>query len=87
MLSPEGPTSSPGADEVIASFTARHYRDKEHQVLGYVGQYLYGRNGRVVTSVGYDFSPAKKDPKGRNFAKASAILGRQLKKYEGQFDH
>ena len=75
----EGPDSVDGTP-VLAGWAERIYYDKSHKKLAYARHYLVTRQGRVVTFFSYAFLTEKKDPKAKDFGRASRLLEEQLAK-------
>ena len=75
----EGPASV-GETTLLASWAERIYYDKSHKKLAYARHYLVTRQGRVVTFFSYAFLTEKKDPKAKDFDRASRLLEKQLAK-------
>ncbi len=79
VRSTEGPESVDGVP-LVTSGAERIYYDKSHNQLAYARHYLVARQGRVVTYLSYAFLTVKKDPKAKDFSRASALLDVQLAK-------
>ncbi len=75
----EGPDAVDGTP-VIAGWAERIYFDKSHKKLAYARHYLVTRQGRVLTYFSYAFLTVKKDPKAKDFGRASRLLEVQLAK-------
>lgn len=78
VMTPEGVSSTPSAEEVVTSFSVHRYSDKAHKKLQTVGQYAYVRTGRVVASVVINTLPAKENDQGRDFGEVGALAEKQL---------
>lgn len=75
----EGPDAV-DATPLLTSWAERIYYDKSHKKLAYARHYLVARDGRVVTYLSYAFLTQKKDPKAKDFRRASRLLEVQLAK-------
>ena len=73
----EGPTTAPGADDVV-SRNERVYYDAKHRRLAYARHFISARTGRAITTLEYDFLTPKADPEATDFTPAQALLALQL---------
>lgn len=78
LITPEGVTSLPSADEIVSSFAVRRYSDKTHKKLVSIGQYAVARSGRVVVAVTLNTVPGKDNDRGKDFSEVSKIMDKQL---------
>jgi hypothetical protein len=79
LRSTEGPASVAGT-KLVTSWAERIYYDKAHTKLAYARHTLVARQGRVVTYLSYAFLTVKKDPRAKDFGRASRLLEVQLSK-------
>jgi hypothetical protein len=79
VLTPEGPATIKGADEVITSYAQRLYQDKAHKNLLSTNHYLMTRTGRAFSQVAYN-PRSTKDPKSRDFGTVTRLMEKQLAK-------
>jgi len=84
VTSLEGPTSVPGADDVL-SRAERVYYDRAHRQLAYARHFVSARVDRVISTVEYDFLTPKSDPKARDFTPARQLLELQLSRTQREF--
>lgn len=80
VLTPEGPETVKGADEVIISYASRIYQDKSHKNLLTASHYLVTRTGRAFSHISYNNVVSTKDPKGKDFATVTRLMEKQLAK-------
>lgn len=78
------PPQVAGADEVFAHIE-RIYAEAAHKTLYYVRHYYEARVGRVVVSFELAYIQPKTDPTGKNMAKSSALLAKQVAKARKAF--
>ena len=81
----DGPGTMDGADEVVSAWSERIYYDKGHRKLAYARHTIVARTGRVISYVGYAFLTTAKDPKAKDFSRATRLQQVQLDKIGSTF--
>jgi hypothetical protein len=85
VLTPQGPQTVKGADEVVSSYTQKIYQDKSHKKLLTASQYLVTRTGRAYSHISYNNVLSSKDPQGKDFATVTRLMEKQRAKLSEGF--
>lgn len=80
-----GPTSVPGADEILLRRVERVYFDRGDDEPAYARHTLVTRSGRVVTTMTHTFLTSVADPDATDFTRTQKLLDVQLAKVAKEF--